>query len=196
MPGNTASLLMRLCSRSRKRRKIRRRQKKIPSSSDDPQPQPEQPAEPKQPDDIDDDNDPELDDDEDLNEDTDTRQQWTEPKPLPDGLAPVMAFDLNFLPTGSGAVGERHCGAAAVSAGLCGSLSYNGARLIDWSSCRHQATSDDGLDRIPEPVGLLHWLTGDDEVAGNAGRSGAAASSGRLRLPATTKLRVKLTRQI
>ena len=69
-----------------------------PELVDDPQPQPEQPAEPKQPDDSDDDYDPELDDDEDLNEDTDTGQQWTEPKPLPDGLAPVMAFDLSFLP--------------------------------------------------------------------------------------------------
>ena len=65
---------------------------------DDPQPQPEQPAEPKQPDDSGDDYDPELDDEQDMNEDTDTGQQWTEPKPLPDGLAPVMAFDLSFLP--------------------------------------------------------------------------------------------------
>jgi hypothetical protein len=112
-----------------------------------------------------------VDDDEDLNEDIDTGQQWTEPKPLPDGLAPVMAFDLSFLP---------HSLAPWVSdlAERLQCLGYNGARLIDWSSCRHQATSDDGLDRIPEPVGLLHWLTGDDEVAGNAGRSGAAASSG------------------
>jgi hypothetical protein len=74
---------------------------------EDPQPEPQgelelqalpaQPAaQPLQPDD---DYDPELDDDEDPDEDADPEPQHVEPKPLPEGLAPVMSFDPSFLPT-------------------------------------------------------------------------------------------------
>ena len=63
-----------------------------PELQDNPKPQAEprvqQPRE---------DYDPELDDDDDL-EDADPDLQHIEPKPLPDGLAPVMPFDMSFLP--------------------------------------------------------------------------------------------------
>ena len=61
---------------------------------------PTQPAaQPAQPLQSDDDYDPELDDDEDIDEDADPEPQHVEPKPLPEGLAPVMSFDPSFLPT-------------------------------------------------------------------------------------------------
>ena len=69
-----------------------------PKLRDDPEraPQAAQPAQPEP------DYDPELNDDglEDVDSDAaDPELQKIEPKPLPDGLAPVLPLDLNFLPT-------------------------------------------------------------------------------------------------
>jgi hypothetical protein len=70
-----------------------------PPAAQDPEPQAPQPAPPAQPIQPDNDYDPELDDDDELDEDADPEPQHIAPKPLPDGLAPVLSFDESFLPT-------------------------------------------------------------------------------------------------
>jgi putative DNA primase/helicase len=57
--------------------------------------EPTQPAQPAEPE-----HDPELDDDDDLDDDDAGADpgQFAEPKPLPEGLAPVPPFDMKFLP--------------------------------------------------------------------------------------------------
>ena len=106
-----------------------------------------------------------------------------------------MAFDLSFLPETLAPWVSDIAERLQCPPDYVGSLRGDCARLIDWPPCWHQATGDDGLDRIPEPVGL--------RSIGSPGMMKSPAMQAALapciiwkpRLPATTKLRVKLTSQ-
>ena len=103
---------------------------------------------------------------------------WPTPKPLPNGLAPVAPFSLEFLPDRLapwvGDISNRlQCPPdyAAVAAMVA-------LGAVIGRRHRDQAAAENRLDRDPEHLGRIYRSAGDAEVAGD-GRGVEADSSPR-----------------
>ncbi len=98
-----------------------------------------------------------------------TDDDWPLPKPLPDGLAPVEPFHLDFMPgtlkPWIGDISDRmQCPPDYVGATAIIALGSAIGRRIGL-----KPQMRDGLGRGPEPVGRLHRPARDAEVARHDG---------------------------
>jgi hypothetical protein len=97
---------------------------------------------------------------------TSSGPEWGKPKDIPTKLAKVADFSLD----------RRHLRPVAVPARLrCGCRTHR-ARIADRTTCRYQASAENGLDGGPECMGRLYRQARNAEISGNDGGTKAASS--------------------